>query len=177
MIEEALRTIEATRHLNAIVVHNPERSRAEARRAEGPLAGIPFTVKDNIAVAGWPLSLGVHEHPPTATTTATAVRRLRNAGAVLVAKTNLPPYGGGIETENPVFGRTNNPYDLSRSVGGSSGGEAAAIAAGCARFGLGTDSGASVRLPAHFCGLAALKPTAGRVPVDGVFDDLGEIGP
>ena len=107
---------------------------------------------------------------------ATVVARLRAAGAILLGKTNCPPYGGGIETDNPVYGRTNNPYDLERTPGGSSGGEAAAIAAGCSPCGLGTDSGASVRLPAHFCGLAALKPTSGRVPVTGVIDDLGQIG-
>src|SRR3954451_14353401 len=176
-VEEALRRIEATRALNAVIVHNPERSRMEARRARGPLAGVPFSVKDDIAVQGWPLSLGVHVDPPPATFTARALQRLRAAGAVLIAKTNLPPYGGGIETVNDVFGRTNNPYDLTRTVGGSSGGEAAAVAAGISRFGLGTDSGGSVRHPAHFCGLASLKPTAGRVPVHGIFDDLGPIGP
>ena len=101
---------------------------------------------------------------------------MREAGAILIGKTNCPTYGGGIETDNPVHGRTNNPYDLGRTPGGSSGGEAAAIAAGCSPCGLGTDSGASVRLPAHFCGLAALKPTSGRVPVTGVIDDLGQIG-
>ena len=101
---------------------------------------------------------------------------MREAGAILIGKTNCPTYGGGIETDNPVSGRTNNPYDLDRTPGGSSGGEAAAIAAGCSPCGLGTDSGASVRLPAHFCGLAALKPTSGRVPVTGVIDDLGQIG-
>src|SRR3954452_2460583 len=176
-VEDALRRIEQTRALNAVIVHNPERSRAEAARATGPLAAVPFSVKDNIAVAGWPLSLGVHVDPPPATFSARAVARLRAAGAVLIAKTNLPPYGGGIETVNDVFGRTNNPYDLTRTVGGSSGGEAAAVAAGISRFGLGTDSGGSVRLPAHFCGLASLKPTAGRVPTHGVIDDLGQIGP
>ena len=101
---------------------------------------------------------------------------MRAAGAILLGKTNCPTYGGGIETDNPVSGRTNNPYDLERTPGGSSGGEAAAIAAGCSPCGLGTDSGASVRLPAHFCGLAAIKPTSGRVPVTGVLDDLGQIG-
>src|SRR3954447_16796486 len=104
-VEEALNRIEETGDLNAVIVHNPERSRAEAARASGPLAGVPFSVKDNIAVAGWPLSLGVYENPPVATTTATVVQRLRAAGAVLVAKTNLPPYGGGIETVNEIFGR------------------------------------------------------------------------
>ena len=104
------------------------------------------------------------------------VARLRAAGAILLGKTNCPPYGGGIETDNPVYGRTSNPYDLERTPGGSSGGEAAIIAAGGSPCGLGTDSGASIRLPAHFCGLAALKPTTGRVPLTGVLDDEGQLG-
>ncbi len=108
----------------------------------GPLAGVPFSVKDNIEVAGWPLSLGVWKDPPVSLRTASAVQRLLDAGAELIGKTNLPPYGGGIETVNEVYGRTSNPYDLSRTVGGSSGGEAAAVASGASRFGLGTDSGA-----------------------------------
>lgn len=140
------------------------------------MSGAPFSVKDNIEAAGWPLSLGVHADAPVSSQTAVAVQRLLDAGAELIGKTNLPPYGGGIETENEAFGRTSNPYDLARTVGGSSGGEAAAVACGLSRFGLGTDSGASVRLPAHFCGVVGLKPTAGRVPVDGVIDDLGPIG-
>jgi amidase len=158
--------------INAFVC---ERKPGRVKRP-GPLSGVPFSVKDNLEVAGWPLSLGVHRDAPVSFRTAVAVQRVLDAGAELIGKTNLPPYGGGIETVNEVFGRTSNPYDLTRTVGGSSGGEAAAVSAGLSRFGLGTDSGASVRLPAHFCGLAALKPTAGRVPVDGVVDDLGAIG-
>ena len=101
---------------------------------------------------------------------------MRAAGAILIGKTNCPEYGGGIETDNAVYGRTNNPLALERTPGGSSGGEAAAIAARMSPCGFGTDSGASARLPAHFCGLAAIKPTSGRVPVTGVLDDLGQIG-
>jgi amidase len=143
----------------------------------GPLCGVPFTVKDNLSVAGLPMIIGVpSRRDVVGATDATVVTRLRAAGAVLLGKTNCPPWAGGIETSNEVFGRTENPYDRARSVGGSSGGEAAAIASGCSGFGLGTDSGASVRLPAHFCGLAALKPTAGLVPVTGVIDDLGQLG-
>ena len=151
---------------------------AAASPRPGPLSGLPFTVKDNIAVSGAPFVIGVPEREGSrADADAVAVARLREAGAIFFGKTNLPPWGGGIETDNEVFGRTNNPYSLSHSVGGSSGGEAAAVASGCSAFGLGTDSGASVRLPAHFCGLAALKPTAGRVPITGVFDDVGPVGP
>lgn len=165
--------------VNAFTFLDGDRALAEARSPRpGPLSGVPFTVKDNIAVAGAPFVLGVPSRVGVrAEEDAVAVARLRAAGAIFLGKTNLPPWGGGIETDNPVFGRTSNPYDLTRSVGGSSGGEAAAIAAGCSAFGLGTDSGASVRLPAHFCGLAALKPTAGRVPIAGVIDDEGPLGP
>ena len=104
------------------------------------------------------------------------VARIRAAGGILLGKTNCPEYGGGIETDNAVYGRTSNPYDLARTPGGSSGGEAATSPRAARRCGLGTDSGASVRLPAHFCGLAALKPTAGRVPLTGVIDDEGQLG-
>ena len=95
----------------------------------GPLSGVPFTVKDTVSVAGWPLVMGDPGARATvAQADATVVSRLRAAGAILVGKTNCPPYGGGIETDNPVNGRTSNPYDLGRTPGGSSGGEAAAIA-------------------------------------------------
>jgi amidase len=134
-------------------------------------------VKDNFEAAGLEMTIG---DPARAGTVpdrdATAVARLKRTGAILLGKTNCPPYGGGTETDNPVSGRTNNPYDLARTPGGSSGGEAAIVAACGSACGLGTDSGASVRLPAHFCGLAAIKPTAGRVPVTGVIDDEGPIG-
>lgn len=93
-----------------------------------------------------------------------------------MGKTNCPPWGGGIYTENEVYGRTNNPYDLSRTPGGSSGGAAAAVASGMSPFALGTDSGGSVRLPAHFCGIAAILPTARVLPVSGIIDDDGPIG-
>jgi amidase len=179
-----LRRIEAVdRTLNAVVELDAERALAAARDADegrgpgGPLRGVPFTVKDNIEAAGIPMAIGDPERAgvvPDAD--ATAVRRLRAAGAILLGKTNCPPYGGGIETDNPVHGRTSNPYDPARTPGGSSGGEAAIVAAAGSAFGVGTDSGASVRLPAHFCGLAAIKPTSGRVPVTGVIDDEGQIG-
>ena len=134
-------------------------------------------MKDNFEAAGLEMAIGAPERVGVVPDSdATAVRRMREAGGVLLGKTNCPPYGGGIETDNPVYGRTSNPYDPARTPGGSSGGEAAIVAAGGSACGLGTDSGASVRLPAHFCGLAALKPTSGRVPVTGVLDDEGPIG-
>ena len=132
--------------------------RAPARAA----VRLPFTVKDNIAVGGAPL-IGVPERRARAPT-----RRVRRAaargGRDLPRQDQLPPWGGGIETTTRSSGGPTTRTRC-RIVGGSSGGEAAAVAAGCSAFGLGTDSGASVRLPAHFCGLAALKPTAGRVPI------------
>ena len=184
VVEAHLRRIEEVNpRINAVVQLDAERALAQAREADargapsGPLHGVPFTVKDNLEAAGMPMAIGAPERAAVIPgRDATVVARMRAAGAILLGKTNCPPYGGGIETDNPVYGRTDNPYDLERTPGGSSGGEAAAIAAGCSPCGLGTDSGASVRLPAHFCGLAAIKPTSGRVPVTGVIDDLGQIG-
>jgi amidase len=179
VVEAHLARIEAVNgELNAIVQLDAERALAAARSLPaGPLRGVPFTVKDNLEAAGIVMAIGAPERAEVvATRDATTVARLRDAGAILIGKTNCPPYGGGIETDNPVYGRTNNPYDLSRTCGGSSGGEAAAVAAGLSACGAGTDSGASVRLPAHFCGVAALKPTSGRIPVTGVIDDEGQIG-
>src|SRR4051794_24370452 len=172
--------------INAVVALDAGGSLAAARAADaafargeprGPLHGVPFTVKDNLGASGLPMTIGDPARAGVvADRDATAVARLKGAGAILLGKTNCPPYGGGTETDNPVHGRTSNPYDLTRTPGGSSGGEAAIVAAGGSACGLGTDSGASVRLPAHFCGLAAIKPTAGRVPVTGVIDDEGAIG-
>ena len=187
VVDAHLRRIEAVGpRVNAVVQVDGERALAQARAADavlargdaaGPLHGVPFTVKDNIEAAGIEMTIGAPERRGVAAERdAIVVARMRAAGAILLGKTNCPTYGGGIETDNEVYGRTSNPYDLDRTPGGSSGGEAAAIAAGCSPCGFGTDSGASVRLPAHFCGLAALKPTAGRVPVTGVLDDLGQIG-
>ena len=172
--------------LNAVVQEDREQALIRAREADaalargepcGPLHGVPFTVKDNLSAAGLAMAIGVPERAGVIPTTdATVVARIKAAGAILLGKTNCPPYGGGIETDNDVYGRTNNPYDVERTPGGSSGGEAAIVAAGGSACGLGTDSGGSVRLPAHFCGLASIKPTAGRVPVTGVIDDEGQIG-
>src|SRR5262249_15207554 len=100
---------------------------------------------------------------------ATAVARLRAAGAILLGKTNTPEIAAAFESDNLVYGRTNNPYDVTRTPGGSTGGESAIIAAGGSPLGIGTDAGGSIRVPAHFCGLARLKPTSGRIPPTGQF--------
>ncbi len=158
--------------LNAVVQLTAEQALAEAQAADadlarghlrGPLHGIPFTVKDWIETAGVICAAGdvryrnyVPEHD------APVVVRMRQAGAILLGKTN-------VLASNPVYGRTNNPYNLDYSPSGSSSGEAALIAAGGSPLGLGSDSGGSIRTPAHACGVAGLKPTAGRVPLTGHF--------
>jgi fatty acid amide hydrolase len=166
------------RRLNAVVVRRFDAARAEAqaiddcrRRGQplGPLAGVPITVKECFQLAGTPTTLGVGRRAgsqvaaPVAKTDGPLVARLRSAGAIVVGKTNVPQLMLLYETDNPVFGRTNNPWDLDRGAGGSSGGEAAIIAAGGVPLGLGTDMGGSIRQPAHVCGIHGLRPTGGRL--------------
>jgi amidase len=134
----------------------------------GPLHGLPVTVKDTINTAGLRTTSGSRiraHHVPEQD--AASVARLKAAGAIILGKTNTPEMAVPYETDNPVFGCTNNPHDLNRTPGGSSGGEAAAIAACLSPAGLGSDLSGSIRVPAHFCGIAGLKPTAGRVAMDG----------
>jgi amidase len=171
------RLAEVNPALNAVVQLAGERALEEARRADqallkgekvGPLHGVPMTIKDSLDTAGV-ISTGA----TTGRTTfvprqdATVVARLRAAGAILLGKTNTPELTLAGETDNLVYGRTNNPYDLSRTPGGSSGGAGAIIAAGGSPFDIGSDTGGSIRLPAHFCGIAGIKPTSGRVPRTG----------
>jgi amidase len=180
--------------LNAVVQRTDERARAEARAADdalargenrGPLHGVPFTVKDIFDVAGVVSAAGIEERAAfVPERDAVVVARLRGAGAILIGKTNCPPWGAGVFTDNPVYGATSNPYDLGRSPSGSSGGEAAILAAGGSPLGLGSDSGGSLRMPAHSCGVAALRPTVGRVPNTGALelpgglsDPRSQVGP
>ena len=165
--------------LNAVVQLTAETARKEADEADaalargeikGPLHGVPVTIKDTLETTGVICTGGTKgraNYVPKAD--ATAVARLRAAGAIILGKTNVPELAGAIETDNLVYGRTNNPYDLARTPGGSSGGESAIVAACGSPLGLGTDAGGSIRIPAHFCGLAAIKPTSGRVPRTGQF--------
>ncbi len=187
LAEEHIRRIERLNPvLNALVDFDAERVRAQARLPKsGPLAGLPVTVKSSIAVKGHKCEIGsalnrgfIPEED------AEVVTRLRAAGATLLGTTNCPEFLMSYETENLLYGRTANPWSLEHSAGGSSGGEAAAIAAGMSAGGLGSDSGGSVREPAHFCGICSLKPTPGRVPgrghlppCVGPFSILGAIGP
>ncbi|MCW2547190.1 MAG: amidase, Asp-tRNAAsn/Glu-tRNAGln amidotransferase subunit [Mycobacterium sp.] len=169
--------------LNAIVTLDPEGAlaaadEADALLAEGvsdrPLLGVPFTVKDALETAGIASTGGsplMRGHVPTQD--AAAVKQLRDAGAVLFGKTNTPLYCGDVQTYNEVFGRTNNPWDFGRTTGGSSGGSAAAVAAGLTGFDVGTDLGGSLRIPAHFCGIHAHKPSYGVVDQRGYIDQFG----
>jgi len=151
----------------------------------GPLHGVPLTVKSCIDVAGWPCPAGsvlrTHYIPQT---DAPLVSRLKAAGAILLGNTNTPEFLMAYETNNLTHGRTSNPWNLEYSAGGSSGGEAAAIASGCSAGGVGSDGGGSIRVPAHFCGICGLKPTPGRVPATGhfppgagAFSWIGVVGP
>ncbi|NWB95561.1 amidase [Pseudomonas gingeri] len=144
--------------------------RVAAKLALGPLHGVPITIKDVCHVEGFKMSCGMPEwHGPASVSDATVVQRLRQAGALILGITNVPELCMSFETENFLYGRTRNPFDLSRTPGGSSGGEAAAIAAGCSPGGLGSDAGGSLRIPAHFNGICGLKLTQGRVPLTGQY--------
>jgi amidase len=180
--------------LNAFVHLDPEGAMRHARLAEsavtreeqlGPLHGVPLTIKSCIDVAGWPTPAGsLLRKDYVAQRDAALVARLRGAGAILLGNTNTPEYLMAYETANSLSGKTSNPWNLERSSGGSSGGEAAAIASGCSVGGVGSDGGGSVRVPAHFCGICGLKPTPGRIPATGHFPEgggafawLGVVGP
>jgi amidase len=141
----------------------------------GPLHGVPFSVKDSIEQAGSRCTAGTwgRRNAAPATADATLVARLRSAGAIPIARTNLPDLLFAFESANLIFGQTNNPYDLTRTSGGSSGGEAALLAACGSPLGLGSDAAGSVRLPAAFSGIAGLKPTSGRLPRTGHFPPAG----
>jgi len=179
--------------LNAFADFDAERVRERARkhdawrgtRASRQLFGLPVTVKSSIATRGLKCEIGslLHEGE-IPNEDAVVVARMRAAGALILGTTNCPEFLMAYETDNLLHGRTANPWDLTRSPGGSSGGEAAAIAAGMSAAGLGSDSGGSVRVPAHFTGICSLKPTPGRVPgrghlppCVGPFSTLGAIGP
>jgi amidase len=171
------RIAEVNDKLNAVVHLCAERALEEAREADsalalgeskGPLHGVPMTLKDSLDTVGvvtTGATTGRRDFVPDRDSTVAA--RLRAAGAILLGKTNTPELTLAGETDNLVYGRTNNPFDLDRTPGGSSGGAAAIIAAGGSPLDVGSDTGGSVRLPAHFSGIAGIKPNSGRVPRTG----------
>ena len=163
--------------LNAVVTRTFDAAVSQSRQADaalargercGPLHGVPFTLKDCFDVAGLDSTIGLTHHVgQPAKESGPLVTRLLGAGAILLGKTNVPQLMVMHETDNPVFGRTNNPWNLERGPGGSSGGEAAVVAAGGSPLGLGTDLGGSIRQPAHACGICGFKPTNGRLSTRG----------
>jgi amidase len=167
--------------INSVVTLEPARAHAEATAVDqaraagqsvGPLAGIPVTVKDAIATAGIRSTGGaveLRDHVPD--DDATVVAGIRDAGAVVFAKTNVPRWSGDYQTYNEMFGTTNNPWDLERTPGGSSGGPAAAVAMGFTGFEIGTDIGGSIRVPSSFCGVYGHKPSFGIIPTFGYLDN------
>jgi Asp-tRNA(Asn)/Glu-tRNA(Gln) amidotransferase A subunit family amidase len=180
--------------LNAFVHFDAEGARKQARAAEaavmrgdwlGPLHGVPLTIKSCIDAAGWPTPAGsLLRKDYVAQADAPLVARLRAAGAIALGNTNTPEYLMAYETDNSLSGKTSNPWNLERSAGGSSGGEAAAIGSGCSAGGVGSDGGGSIRVPAHFCGICGLKPTPGRIPATGHYPEgggafgwIGVVGP
>ena len=164
--------------LNAVVSIDVERARHAAEEADaafdrgeilGPLHGVPITLKDGLEVAGLRTTLGTTELDHIATVDSTVAARLRAAGAIVVGHTNVAPWLADYQTDNPVFGCTKNPWDVTRTPGGSSGGAAAAVAAGMTPFEIVSDLAGSVRHPAHCCGVYGLKTTEHRVPLTGFF--------
>jgi amidase len=181
--------------INAVVTLDPERAMDEARRADaelsqgklrGVLHGIPMTIKDSFDTAGMISTAGTEGRRTfVPKRDATVVARLKAAGAFLIGKTNTPEFTMSYDTRNLVFGFTLNPYDLSKSPGGSSGGAAAIVAAGGSPFDMGSDTGGSIRVPSCFCGIAGIKPTTGRMPLtghiirtgQGLMDPMTQVGP
>ncbi len=180
--------------LNAFVQVDAESARKQAREAEsavnsgkalGPLHGVPVSIKSSIEVTGMRCEAGSKLLAgQIATKDAPLVTRLRNAGAIVLGTTNTPEFLMAWETDNALNGRTNSPWDLTRTPGGSSGGESAAIASGCSAGGVGSDGGGSIRVPAHFSGICGLKPTPGSIPASGhvpssvgPFALIGVVGP
>ncbi len=195
IVELHLKRIEALQpKLNTFVHLDPKGAREQARAAQnrvlhgaqiGALHGVPVSIKSCIDVAGWPCAAGSllrKDHVPKQD--APLVARLKAAGAILLGNTNTPEFLMAYETNNLTHGKTSNPWNLACSAGGSSGGEAAAIAASCSAGGVGSDGGGSIRVPAHFCGICGLKPTPGRIPATGhfppgagAFSWIGVVGP
>jgi len=171
LVESCLAAMSDRRDLNAVITVCAEQALARARsRPSGPLAGVPLLVKDLLDTEGVRTTYGSRiyaEHVPRRT--APAVRRLEDAGAIVLGKANLHEFAWGVTSQNPHWGTVQNPRLPGRTAGGSSGGNAAALAAGLCALGLGSDTGCSVRLPSACCGTVGYKPTWGAVPTEGCF--------
>jgi aspartyl-tRNA(Asn)/glutamyl-tRNA(Gln) amidotransferase subunit A len=189
LVRGCLAQIDARPELNAFITRLDDLALAEARKQEqeiragrylGALHGIPVSVKDLIDVAGTATTSGSAIPAAIASADAPSVRQLRNAGAIVVGKTNLHEFAFGTTSEESAFGPVRNPYDTSRSAGGSSGGAAAALATGMCFGALGTDTGGSIRIPSAACGTVGLKATTNEIPCDGVVPlstTLDHLGP
>jgi aspartyl-tRNA(Asn)/glutamyl-tRNA(Gln) amidotransferase subunit A len=189
LVADALSRAEARPELNAFILIMRDAALADAARADqelghghyrGLLHGIPITIKDLIDVAGTVTTAGSRVPARTATTDATVVRRLREAGAIVIGKTNLHEFAFGTTSDETAFGAVRHPLDPSRSPGGSSGGSAVAVLEGAGFGSVGTDTGGSVRIPAAACGIVGLKPSLGELPCDGVVPlstTLDHVGP
>lgn len=175
LVEAHLKQIEKhNTNINAFIQVFADQAIEQAKSAPpGPLQGVPVTIKDSFNIAGLPTTAGSRLYQNMrASRDATPVGRLKAAGAIPIGKTNCPEFLSNYESDNNVIGRSNNPWDLDRTPGGSSGGEAAAIASFCSPGGIGSDGGGSIRVPAHFFGIAGLKPTPGRIPATGHVPEM-----
>ncbi len=184
LVDAHLKQIEKQNpRLNAFIRILSDEARAQAKTAEKalatggpvlpPLHGIPVTIKDSFNIAGLPTTCGSRFFADSRPADdATAVARLKQAGAIPIGKTNCPEFLSNYESDNYVVGRTNNPWDLERTPGGSSGGESAAISSFCSAGGIASDGGGSIRVPAHFTGIAGLKPTPGRISAGGHVPEM-----
>lgn len=195
IVEAHLRRIEEVNPtINAITDLQADRAREQAVLADqargsgnpcGPLHGVPLTIKSSIAAEGCRHECGTRLRAgEIAQQDASVVKRLKNAGAIILGTTNVPEFLMAYETDNDIYGRTNSPLDPALTPGGSSGGDSAAVAGGCSAGSFGSDAGGSVRVPAHFCGLYGLKPTPGTIPrtghwpaVAGPSTTLAAVGP
>src|SRR6201997_3072474 len=191
VVDETLRRLESTESaINAFVLYDPETALSMARASEarwqsgeprGLLDGVPVALKDTLLTRGWPRLLGSRTIDPNQAweEDAPVPTRLRAEGAVFFGKTTTPEFGWKGVTDSPLSGTTRNPWNLERTPGGSSGGSAAALAAGICPLAVGTDAGGSIRIPASFSGVFGLKPTFGRVALypPSAFGDVSHVGP
>jgi aspartyl-tRNA(Asn)/glutamyl-tRNA(Gln) amidotransferase subunit A len=190
LVADALARAEARPELNAFTLLMKDAALADAARADseisdghyrGPLHGVPITIKDLVDVAGTPTTAGSRVPAHTATADAPVVRRLREAGAIVIGKTNLHEFAFGTTSDESAFGAVRHPLDPSKSAGGSSGGSAVSVAEGMGFGSVGTDTGGSIRIPAAACGIVGLKPSIGEISCDGVvplsttFDHVGPL--